>query len=377
MRNTPDIFAKLARICPGLTDDPVHRCKLHRVGIRAYLIADEDAVNVGADDQNFAEAMLEEKYVYCHVVLPQIIRTAHRILEDILMISLKAGVHDDILTNVNQGITMANHRDYGIHSDADRYAIGANLLTHLLDSDEKTIDVLELSEIVRLADFACPIEKCTAVLGRLERVKKHLEVVHKMKNQLEVIDLLEKVPKLKCSFVGCELEFGAPGLLRQHEQRCQHNPKRLEGNTIECENTDVGCDRKFSDIDAMKKHAVDCKYHVKNRPGMFECPNEGCKRLFTHKASVNPHVNHHCEFTAKKIRTLKCQFCDQTFSRFSKKEKHERDQCKENPNYVKTKNIKCDVAGCKWKFRTSDDLKRHKYRHHKQLIGRKKKNGRK
>lgn len=81
----------------------------------------------------------------------------------------------------------------------------------------------------------------------------------------------------------------------------------MEGNTI-------ACDRRFSDIDSMEQHAAECKYRVSNRKNMFACPNKGCNRLFTNIASVNPHVNHHCEFTTKKIRTLSGKYCGDTFS---------------------------------------------------------------
>lgn len=48
----------------------------------------------------------------------------------------------------------------------------------------------------------------------------------------------------------------------------------------------------------------------------------------------------------------------------AKKQNHEFYSCTENPNYIKTKNFKCDVSGCKWVFVP----KRHKCLHHKQMI---------
>lgn len=67
------------------------------------------------------------------------------------------------MTSVNEGVDYRKHRDYGINSDADRLAIGANLLSHLLDAEIKTINVLKKSEIVRQVEFACPVGNCSEV----------------------------------------------------------------------------------------------------------------------------------------------------------------------------------------------------------------------
>lgn len=202
---------------------------------------------------------------------------------------LKTGVYDDILANSNQS-------DYG-----DRLAIGANLLTHLLDADIKTINAMEKSEIVHQDEFLCSIENCSAKLGRLHRVENHLKLVHKLKDQLVIVALMSNVEKLNSWFAGCESVFSVLPMRVRHEKFCQFNPNKVVQKKISCKNSEYGCDLEFDTVEMMNKHATDCKYYKKNRSEMFACPNKCCKRLFTHKASVNPNVDHHCDFNPKKI----------------------------------------------------------------------------
>lgn len=366
-RTVEDIFETGAMAYIGLNDaNPVERCKQHRTAIRTYLTAeDEDIANeVDTSDQTFAVATNDGRYLYTHVCLPKIIRTAHRILEDICMSSLKAAVNQGILANVNEGENQKNYKDYGIDSEADILAIGAILLAHLLDTEPLEIDALEMTKVVRQAEFHCPI--CNEKLGRLYRVKEHLTRKHD-KTEKEAEEMAKSVEKIKCSF-GCGAEFNMFRFLAPHERKCENNPQK-EMKT-ECSYVERGCIKTFNDEESMLVHAEGhCSRNDKNKHSMIPCKNvvKGCPRLFSLLNSAQVHANHECKHGSK-IRQIKCTYCDKTFSKLYKKNQHELNFCTKSPNYVPPEEaaLVCTIEGCKSKkkFKNAADLAQHVYRAH-------------
>ena len=90
----------------------------------------------------------------------------------------------------------------------------------------------------------------------------------------------------------------------------------------------------------------------KNTRGQgFQCPSEGCGRVFSAKFLLNRHMVIHSE-----VKKYKCEYCQKSFSLPQYWKEHV---------YIHTKELpyECGVAGCTMRFRQAGKLSLHRRTH--------------
>lgn len=223
--------------------------------------------------------------------MPNIVDKALRVIEDVCMLTLKAVVHEDILANLQQAGTTKSRTfdqqlDSGIKTEADRLAVGAVFVTHLIEADPSAINCLgKTSRVVRF-EFLCPI--CSKGLCSFDRLHPHLKIVHKMTDELEITDQLSKVRLPKCRFEGCTKEYTFLPTVDKHELFCEFNPNRKI--RIECKFP--SCGNKSDLKEEMNQHA--CRLDPR------------CKAVLVDGMSLWKHENQSCPFRPNKTE-ISCQ----------------------------------------------------------------------